>query len=81
MVSEKYLLSKFKKRIKEQQSCLYLDQISASSGFVRNTLQKTCRRNKFLASMCLFKLVCLCESYQRHVVRDNDDDELFLWYG
>ena len=64
VVSEKYLLSKFKKRIKEQQSCLYLDQISASSGFVRNTLQKTCRRNKFLASMCLFKLVCLCESYR-----------------
>ena len=34
MDSEKYQTSKSKRRIKEQQSCLYLDQILTSSEFV-----------------------------------------------
>ena len=35
-----YLTYKFNRRIKEQQSCLYLDQISLSNEFMRNMLQK-----------------------------------------
>ena len=35
-----YLTYNFNRRIKEQQSCLYLDQISLSNEFMRNMLQK-----------------------------------------
>ena len=62
MVREKYLTSNFKRCIKEQQICSYLDEISPRSEFAPNMLQKRGSQNKFLLSASIFKLAFRCES-------------------